>query len=394
MIDKQQADNIVVTILETIQELNQLKDVDMILDRILLEARNLAHADAGSIYLVKDNTLLFAHVQNETLFGGRGAGAAQYTNQRLPISEDSIVGYSALSREVVVIDDAYNIDPDLPYSFNSSFDENNDYQTHSILTIPLITTATSLVGVMQLINAQDEQGKTTIFSKQSKCYVPLFANNAAITIERGILNRELILRMVKMAELHDPKETGAHVQRVSAYSAELYQRWAENRGLAAKEIKHFRDLISLAAMLHDAGKVGIPDTILKKPARLTVEEFSVIKGHTTLGAQLFTNISSELDEMTYDITLHHHEKWNGKGYPGPENGQPLAGEEIPLAARITALADVFDALCSSRCYKESWDEDKVYEVVRSEAGEHFDPELVTAFFEITDILRAIQQKFQ
>ncbi len=402
MTGKQQGDAIVVSILETIQELNQLKDVDMILDRILLEARALARADAGSIYLLKNQSLLFSHVQNDTLFGQRGAGAAQYTNKILPISENSIVGYSALTKEMVVIDDAYQISPDVPYSFNSSFDEKNNYHTTSILTIPLITSNDSLVGVMQLINAQEKDNKPTIFSKHSTMYVPLFANNAAVTIERGILNRELILRMVKMAELHDPKETGAHVQRVSAYCAEIYQRWAENKKIPAKEIKHFRDLISLAAMLHDAGKVGISDIILKKPARLTSEEFAIIKQHTIYGAQLFANISSELDQMTYDITLHHHEKWNGQGYPGQAAHheslepprQPLTGDEIPLAARITALADVYDALSSKRCYKESWDKERVYEVIRNESGAHFDPELVTAFFEITDILRAIQLKFQ
>ena len=394
-----QCDITVSHILNTIRELNQLQDVDMILDRTLLAARTLSRADAGSIYLLKDGELSFSHVQNDTLFGERGAGAAQYTNQTLPVSESSIVGYSALTKEMVVIDDAYQLNGQGPYSFNASFDQKNDYRTTSILTIPLLTFDDALVGVMQLINAMDEQGQPTTFSDYSTTYVPLFANNAAVTIERGMLNRELILRMVRMAELHDPKETGAHVQRVSAYSAEIYQRWADKRGVPAKEAKRFRDLISLAAMLHDAGKVGIPDAILKKPARLTADEFEVVKQHTIYGAKLFTHISSQLDQMTHDISLHHHEKWNGQGYPGRlqaegNNRQPLSGEEIPLAARITALADVFDALCSQRCYKESWDDDKVYAIIKKDSGSHFDPELVEVFFEITDILRAIQHKFQ
>lgn len=393
----QPGDTIIVNILETIRQLNQLQDVDMILDRILFEARSLAQADAGSIYLLRKNVLHFSHVQNDTLFGARGAGAAQYTKHSLPVSKESIVGYAALTKKMVVIDDAYAMDPALPYSFNSSFDQKNNYQTTSLLTLPLLTSSDLLVGVMQLINAQDADKQAIPFSSASQSYVPLLANNAAVTIERGILNRELILRMVKMAELHDPKETGAHVQRVSAYAAELYQRWAEKKDLPSAEIKHYRDLISLAAMLHDAGKVGISDIILKKPARLTPEEFAIIQRHTIYGAKLFTNISSELDQMTYDITLHHHEKWNGAGYPGQPVGQgrrPLAGEEIPLAARITALADVYDALSSKRCYKKSWDDDKVYSIIKSETGSHFDPELVEAFFEITDILKAIQQKFQ
>ncbi len=257
-----------------------------------------------------------------------------------------------------------------------------------------------LVGVIQLINAKDQDGNITVFPEHSKTMTFIFANYAAITIEHGILNRGTILRMIKMASLHDPKETGAHVQRVGAFSAEIYQHWATKKGIPNKEIRHFRDLLSLAAMTHDAGKVGISDVILKKPARLTEDEFNIIKNHTIYGAQLFDNTSTELDKMTYEVALHHHQKWNGKGYPDEtisEASVPhetLTGEQIPLAARIVALADVFDALSSSRCYKEAWDKEKVYGIIRNERGKHFDPELVDTFFEITDILCAIQQKFQ
>ncbi|MEN8200757.1 MAG: HD-GYP domain-containing protein, partial [Thermodesulfobacteriota bacterium] len=317
-----------------------------------------------------------------------------------PVTSDTIVGYSALTKQVIVTDDAYGIPATLPYHFNAFFDKENNYRSVSILTIPLLTSNDVLVGVLQLINAKDEHGKTTVFSEHSKTMTSLFANNAAMSIERAMLNRELILRMVKMAELHDPQETGPHVQRVSAFSVEIYQHWAEKKNLPAATIKHFRDLISLASMLHDAGKVGITDNILNKPAELTEDEFDTIKKHTIYGARLFTNGSSELDEMVRDVTLHHHEKWNGEGYPGrraepKDTGQgiPLTGEEIPLAARIVALADVFDALCSSRSYKESWNREKVYETIRRESGNHFDPELVQVFFEITDIIEAIQKKF-
>ncbi|MCI5146100.1 MAG: GAF domain-containing protein, partial [Candidatus Electrothrix sp. AR3] len=269
--------DIVVSIINTTGELNQLQDVDMILDSSLREARSLADADAGSIFLLKNGALEFRHVQNDTLFGQRGAGAVQYTSESIPVSKTSIVGYSALTKEMVVIDDAYQIGTEVPYSFNASFDQQNNYHTTSILAIPLISRNNTLVGVMQLINARDWRNRPTVFSEQIQTLVPIFTNNAAAIIERSILNRELILRMVKMAELHDPEETGAHVQRVGAFSAELYQRWAENRNLPAWEIKRFRDLISQAAMLHDAGKVGIPDAVLKKPARLTPEECEIMK---------------------------------------------------------------------------------------------------------------------
>lgn len=388
----------VVSLINTIGTLNQLQDVDMILDSTLREARLLANADAGSIFLLRNNRLEFRHVQNDTLFGAKGGGMFQYSTETLPVSSKSIVGYAALSKQMVAIDDAYHISPELPCRFNSSFDEMNGYRTSSILAVPLISKNKSLVGVMQLINAKNRKGGISVFSESVKTLVPIFTNNAAAIIERSILNRKLILRMAKMAELHDPEETGTHVERVSAFCAEIYQRWAENRNLPAWEIRRFRDLISQAAMLHDAGKVGIPDAVLKKPGPLTDEEFELIKQHTIYGAELFSNISSELDQVTYDIMLHHHERWNGEGYPGclEPSGQrrPLRGEEIPLPARITALADVFDALASKRCYKEPWDIKDIYEEIRSKSGCYFDPELVETFFQITDILEAIQKKFQ
>ncbi len=405
MSSRKQKDTTLSLILNKISALNQLQDVNTILDATLSEARSLTHADAGSIFLVKGDNLEFRHVQNDTLFGEKGAGAARYTNVSIPISEDSIVGFSALTKEIVVIDDAYNISSDVPYKFNDSFDRSSRYHTTSILTVPLVSLDNQgLVGVIQLINAQDEQGRVTNFSEQSRMWVRIFSNNASAIIERSMLNHELILRMVKMAELHDPGETGAHVQRVSAYSVEIYKRWAEKRKVPPAEIVKYCDLLSRAALLHDAGKVGIPDAILKKPGRLTSKEFNLVQQHTISGAALFVNISSELDQMTHDIVLHHHERWNGKGYPGRlvQDGskcdsewirKPLAGEEIPFAARIVSLADVFDALSSKRCYKPSWGNEKIYNEIRKESGEYFDPELVDAFFEITDILHAIQKKF-
>jgi len=360
-------------------------------------------SEAGSIFLIKDDALVFSYVQNDILFDRDKARAALYTNLTIPISHESIVGHAALTRKNVLIDDAYNLPPDVPYRFNTSFDQEYGYRTISILTIPLLTIENRLVGVMELINARDKNQNVVPFSERSQLFVSLFANNAAVTIERGIINRELILRMMSMAELRDPSETGAHVQRVGAYSAEIYQRWAENRGLDDKEIKTTRDLIRLAAMLHDVGKVGIPDAILKKPERLTDEEFNIIKQHTLYGARLFTSITSELDQMSLEIALNHHEKWGGGGYPSgtPELNDkddgavlpPKKGQEIPITARITALADVYDALCSPRAYKDAWDDEKAFQIIRENSSTQFDPEVVEAFFQITDVLSAIRKKF-
>lgn len=222
-------DSAVLTILETCEEVNQLKDVDTILDKILFESRRFANADAGSIFLVEKNSLIFSYVQNDTLFKSETSNAALYQNFGIPISEQSIVGYVAKTRQSLVIDDAYELDATLPFSFNKSFDEKSGYRTTSMLTIPLIAQESRLVGVMQLINARNDMGKVGRFSSEDKTYIPLFCNNAAVAIERGIMNRELILRMMQMAELRDPTETGAHVQRVGAYCAEIYGTWASRR---------------------------------------------------------------------------------------------------------------------------------------------------------------------
>jgi HD-GYP domain-containing protein (c-di-GMP phosphodiesterase class II) len=392
----------VVSILRVTEELNSLKDVDAILDKTLFEARALAGADAGSIFLKEGDSLRFSYVHNDTLFREDEANVAVYADFSVPINKESIVGYTARTGESLVIDDAYRLPEGLPYRFNPSFDHQAGYHTRSILTIPLKTFENRLVGVMQLINALNDHKEPIPFARESQVYVPLFANNAAVAIERGIMHRELVLRMMRMAELRDPSETGTHVQRVGAYAAEIYQRYAYNRGLDKKEIKRTRDLIRVTAMLHDVGKVGISDLILKKPAKLTAEEFDVMKWHTVFGARLFVNPTSELDRMSRDIALNHHEKWGGGGYPGKLSdilvekismGVPKQGEEIPLAARITTLADVYDALASKRSYKQAWAEDDVLDAVAQGAGSHFDPELVEAFFQITDVIQAIHARY-
>jgi len=404
MHERNNPEEIINSFLKISDELNQLKDVDTILDRTLTEVRAMANADAGSIFLVEEDKLRFSYVHNDTLFAKDATNAAVYSNFAVPITEQSIVGYSALSGETLVIDDAYKLDPSKPFCFNESYDKATGYRTTSILTIPLKIAHGKLVGVMQIINAKDAGGKTIPFDKQAQTYIPLFANNTAIAIERGIMTRELILRMMKMAELRDPSETGAHVQRVGAYSAEIYHRYALNKGIPVRELKRTKDLLRLAAMLHDVGKVGISDTILKKPAKLTDEEFAVIKMHTVFGARLFENSTSDLDIMCRDIALNHHEKWSGGGYPGELDdlfeGEPhlgtvsKKGEEIPLTARICALADVYDALVSPRAYKDPFPEEKVLAIIKQDTGSHFDPEVTEAFMQIHDVILAIRSKYQ
>jgi len=405
MLDLNQVSNaakILAEVISITEQLNMLKDLDAILDRILMEVRRLTRADAGTIFLAEEDNLKFSYVHNDTFMKAGEINKDIYTNFTIPINKSSIVGFVATTGEPLNIDDAYNLDPSLPFQFNKNFDEKTGYKTKSIFTMPVKTSQGEVAGVIQLINAKDPEGHPAPFPQNTRMFMSMFANNASVAIERAIMTRELILRMIRMAEMRDPAETGPHVHRVGGYSAEIYHQWALNRGIGPKEIKKTKDLIRVAAMLHDVGKVGISDKILKKPEKLTDEEFAIVKLHTVYGAQLFAKPTSDLDTMSREIAIGHHEKWSGKGYPGlmidmwskpPQVGAPKSGEDIPLVARIVALADVFDALTSPRCYKEPWPDEKIIALVKEESGNHFDPEVVESFLEIFDVIKLIRAKY-
>jgi HD-GYP domain-containing protein (c-di-GMP phosphodiesterase class II) len=237
-----------------------------------------------------------------------------------------------------------------------------------------------------------------------------FAGIAAVALERAQMTRAMILRMIRMAEMRDPRETGAHANRVAGFALAIYETWARHRNIRQKQIDRTRDVLRMGAMLHDVGKVATSDLILKKPSQLSDEEFEIMKQHTIQGARLFSNLQSDYDEAAAIIALNHHEKWDGTGYPGhvdsvtgrPEpghkskDGGPLPGkkgEEIPILGRIVAIADVYDALSSKRSYKEQWDEARSIEMISRGSGTHFDPELVEIFLNQLPSIRAIQTRY-
>lgn len=398
----------ILEILRISENINHIKDVYCLLDRVLFEARSITRADAGSIYLKKGDKLSFEHFQNDTFMKkDRSSKKYIYKKQELAIDNTSIAGYAALHKTHLLIDDVYNLDGSVPYTFNRSFDESSSYHTQSVLTVPLITSRDKTIGVMQIINAKDEKERLTSFLKEHEPLVTFFANQAATAIERAQATREIILRMIRMAELRDPLETALHVNRVGIFSVEIYQRWAEKKGVSSREVRQTRDILGIAAMLHDVGKVAISDAILKKKQRLNSKEREEMKLHTIHGARLFRDSNSDWDDMAAEIALNHHERWDGTGYPGhtPRDvfnddisiddftGPGKKEEEIPLPARIVALADVYDALISKRYYKDSWPEERVVEHIEAEKNKHFDPDVVDAFIDIYDVIKAIREKF-
>jgi len=210
--------------------------------------------------------------------------------------------------------------------------------------------------------------------------------------------------------MRDPKETGAHVNRVGGYAVEIYEKWARRHSRSQNEIDKNRDILRMASMLHDVGKVAISDLILKKPGRFDAKEYEIMKKHTLFGAQLFLDRQSDFDEAATQVALNHHERWDGQGYPGHVDiatGKALKefsgsdgkargkkAEEIPLYGRIVAIADVFDALSTRRVYKDAWDESDVLAKIEEGAGRHFDPELVEIFLSCLDLIRSIQKRYQ
>ena len=391
-------------------EITQVKDVDILLERILTLAREFVNADAGSIHIKENSKLKFSYTQNETLQKKLPHGKKLiYSIFSVPIDNKSISGYVASTGEMLNILNVYNLPGNVSYSFDKSFDKISNYHTQSVLTFPLKTNRGDIVGVLQLINAQDNDGNVIPFAKEDEPFIMHFANNAAIAIERAKMTRDIILRMIKMAELRDPKETGPHVNRVASYAIEIYESWASSRGTSQEEIEKNKDILRMAAMLHDVGKVAISDVILKKPDKLDLDEVEIMKMHTYLGARLFSDQYSDFDESAFLVSLNHHEKWNGKGYPGHINpltgksvpgyedkdgkAQGKKGEEIPPFGRIVAIADVYDALSCRRVYKEAWDETKVFETLKEESGTHFDPEMIESFFSVIDTIRSIASRY-
>lgn len=190
---------------------------------------------------------------------------------------------------------------------------------------------------------------------------------------------DTVRQLGRAADYRD-NETGMHVMRVGNFSKLL--------GLAHGLQESLAELLMYASMMHDIGKIGIRDHILLKPGKLTDEEFAVMKQHPEIGAEIIGDHDADVLKMAKQISLAHHEKWNGKGYP-----HGLSGEGIPIVGRIVAIADVFDALTSDRPYKKAWTIEDAMLLIEKEAGQHFDPNLVRLFLGMEKELRQIAAEY-
>ncbi len=293
--------------------------------------------------------------------GGKGL---EYTEIHLPLEGKSAAATVCLTGHTLNLKDIY-----ADNRFSNEIDMITGFKTNSLLAVPLKNKENKTIGVLQVNNKND----ATAFSKKEEGLLKLIANLAAGKIEIAKLyddvklsNLETIYRLAVTAEYRDQVDTKKHIANIGEVS------YLIAKGLGLKEeqaltIKH-------ASVLHDIGKIAIPDSILLKPAKLTPEEFDIMKQHTIYGGKILEDAKSHLLKIACKMSMCHHEKFDGSGYP-----KGLKQEDIPLEARIVAVADVFDALCMPRCYKQPWELSRAYDFIIQQSGHSFDPNVVKAF---------------
>lgn len=287
------------------------------------------------------------------------------------------VGGSIVSGQPVIVRDAYG-DP----RHNADNDRKTGYRTKSVVTVPFRNNDGEIIGAYQAVNKLTE---IDYFTPKDLELLSLAASYAGKSLESVMLHqeiidtqREIIAKMGEAGEIRS-KETANHVKRVAEYSYVL----ARELGLREEEA----ELLRTASPMHDIGKIAIPDIVLNKPGKLTEQEYEIMKTHAEIGRQLLEGSRRALLRASAIVAGQHHEKWDGTGYPAG-----LKGENIHIFGRITAVADVFDALSTERVYKPAWPMEKIERLFREESGRHFDPAVVDALFAAMPKLLNIRER--
>lgn len=315
-------------------------------------------ADLGKEIVIADRCTVWLHKPDEQKIWTMAA----HNMDRIIVAEESgFVGHCVMTGETVIVNDAYQ-----DKRFNKQIDIDTGYRTKSVLCIPFRNTEGVVIGAFQAIN---HIASETVFGEHDIEILSLAATYAGKSLESSILRNELIETQREiietMGEIGESRsqETGSHVRRVAEYSYLL----AKLAGVSEEDAKQLK----LASPMHDIGKVAIPDRILLKPGKLTDEEFEKMKEHAAIGYHIFKHSKRSLLRTAAIIAHEHHERWDGTGYP---NG--LAGENISILGRITAIVDVFDALGTARVYKEAWSDERIYDYMKAQRGQQFDPTLI------------------
>lgn len=352
--------------------LAEIQDLDLLLTTILEESTRFLGATAGAVFVFEGDAL-----RARTVYSHGKAQIAPARVALIPLDAPLVVATVAREGKAIRLNSISN--PLLAPAMDGLLET----PAKSLLVLP-ITRGKQVLGVLALFDGSSLDG----FSAEDERLLQHFTGLAAVAIERAQASRSLLFRMVAMAALRDPSETAEHVQRVAGVSEILFQAWLKVH--EADPVSHIsqRDKLRTASFLHDVGKVGITDAILKKPGKLDDAERSEMQRHSHIGSGLFSGIRTDYDDCAAEVALCHHEKWDGSGYP-----HGLKGDSIPLFARIVAVADVYDALGSRRAYKEPWPREKIVALFRDEAGRHFDPELAAMLIENIESAERVRDAF-
>ncbi|MEA1892534.1 MAG: HD domain-containing protein [Campylobacterota bacterium] len=361
------ANDILQLIFTYLTEVSSLRGCDDIIMVLANMGRALTSSDRCSVWVVDE--------ENQEIWTKVAHGMDAI---RLPIGS-GIVGNAIVTEKKIIIDDVYKDD-----RFNHDIDQKTGYRTKSMMVIPMFDYGDKIIGAFQVIN---HTGSQDIFDERDMQRLMLASTYAAETLSAAKLSQEIdetqkevVFTMGSIGESRS-KETGNHVKRVAEYSKIL----ASTYGLDEKEA----ELLKQASPMHDIGKIAIPDSVLKKPARFNDEERTIMDSHAELGYKMIKNSQRPLLKAASIVAYQHHEKYDGTGYP-----RGLVAENIHIYGRITALADVFDALGSDRVYKKAWSDDRIFELFKKERGKHFDPKLVDLFFENIEEFLQVREKFK
>jgi response regulator RpfG family c-di-GMP phosphodiesterase len=365
-------------IVEASQNLTATLDLEQVLQIVLDTALKELDSEHGTIYLVDlEKMQIYSRIVRSN----------ESQEIRLPIGS-GLAGTAAKTGRPIIVDDAY-ADP----RFDKSHDQESGFHTGSVLCLPLMR-GRSMQGVLQVMDKAKNKYRDVdmSFLKALAAHMAIAVENARLmhhqkqllSQQTNLVNKlnlsyhEMITRLSLAAERKDT-DTGKHIERMARFCTILGRK----SGMNEKECETFY----YAAKMHDIGKIGIPDNILKKSGPLDDDEYTVMKTHTTIGASILSHSESEILRMAFEVCLSHHEKWDGSGYPSH-----LKGHQISLVGRIAALADVFDAILSKRVYKEAYSLEKTLEIIKDGSGKHFDPFLVNILLENTDEFLAAREE--
>ncbi len=361
------SDQLLLTIFKAINKIANEKDIDSLLIRLADLGRDLVSAERCTVWILDS--------KRKMLWSRAAHGLDRI---EIPCC-NGICGHAVTTGESLIINAPYN-DP----RFDQNIDKQTGFFTNNLLALPIKNSTGEIIGAFQAVNKMTGSGK---FSDEDKEHLLLAAVYTGKEIEAILLQeeidatqKEIIFTLAETGEMRS-KETGNHVRRVADISYLL----AKEYGLSDHEC----DVLRHASPLHDIGKIAIPDAVLLKPAILEPEERVIMEKHTTLGYEILKHSDRKILKAAAIVAYEHHENWNGKGYP---NG--LQKEDIHIYGRITAVADVFDALANDRYYKKAWELDRILDLFKEERGKHFDPELTDIFFENLAAFTSINKKYK